>query len=674
MTKAEARKRISALTREIQDHDHRYYVLDRPAISDANYDLLFRELKSLEDDFPDLRLPDSPTRRVGGGLREGFRKSPHVSPMGSLDSLMEREELIEFDARVRKSLDVDRVEYRVEPKFDGLSIELVYEDGVFVRGLTRGDGEAGEEVTENLRTIHAIPLRLGAGGARREAPAPRGTTSVRGEAIMLLAEFEALNKRLVEANEEPFANPRNAAAGAVRQLDVSITASRRLDFFAYELKGDLDASLKTQTAAVEALGAWGFHLDASARTVGSIEAALDYHAELEARRDQMPFEIDGIVVKVERRDWQRGLGVRSRSPRWAAAFKFPPRIEVTKVLDIAVQVGRTGKLTPVAMLQPVNVSGVTVSRATLHNQDELDRKDVRIGDTVRVRRAGDVIPEVVEVLLDQRPRGSRRFELPSKCPVCGAAVEREGAYHLCTNGLSCPAQLEGHLQHFVSRGAMDIDGLGSKTVHQLLGKQLVRDVADLYALTPIDLAGLDGFAEKSIEKLAAALEASKRPRLDRFVYALGIEHVGDTVARLLVDHYGALEPIAEATEEELQSIKGIGPEVAASVRHFFGNARNRKVLERLSKAGVKPVTEPKTKGPQTLAGETILFTGLLEVMSRPEAQRTAEAHGARVTSSVSKKVTLVVAGPGAGSKLDDARKLGLTVIDEAAFVKRIGER
>jgi DNA ligase (NAD+) len=673
MTKTEARKRIEALTREIQGYDHEYYVLDRPSVSDARYDQLFRELQALESEHPGLRLPDSPTLRVSGGLREGFRKTPHVSPMGSLDSLMERDEVLEFDARVRKALDVEAVTYRVEPKFDGLSIELVYENGVLVRGSTRGNGEEGEDVTENLRTIRAIPLRLAARGGGASAIEPKGTVSVRGEAIMLLKEFEALNKRLVEASEEPFASPRNAAAGAVRQLDVAITASRRLDFFAYELKGDLDAAIRTQTAAVEALAAWGFHLDASAHAVEGIEGAFEYHAQLEARRDALPFEIDGIVIKVERRDWQRGLGVRSRSPRWAAAFKFPPRVEVTKVLDIAVQVGRTGKLTPVAMLQPVNVSGVTVSRATLHNQDELDRKDVRIGDTVRVRRAGDVIPEVIEVLLEHRPRGSARFELPPKCPVCGSKVEREGAYHMCTNGLSCPAQLEGHLQHFVSRGAMDIDGMGAKTVHQLLEKGFVRDIADLYALTPIDLAGLEGFAEKSIENLMSAIEASKRPRLDRLVYALGIEHVGDTVARLLVDHYGALEPLTGASEEELQSIKGIGPEVAASVRHFFTNSRNLKVLERLLKAGVKPVAEKKVKGPQTLAGETIVFTGGLEAMSRPEAQRKAEAHGARIAGAISKKVTLVVAGPGAGTKLGEAEKLGIPVVDEATFLKRIGE-
>jgi len=673
MTRAEARRRIDELTAAIQQHDHRYYVLDQPAVSDAEYDRLFRELQALEAEFADLRRPDSPTLRVGGGLREGFRKVPHVAPMGSLDSLMEREELVEFDERIRRALDVESVEYRVEPKFDGLSIELVYEDGVFVRGSTRGNGEIGEDVTENLRTIRAVPLRL-ASSDKGAAAAAKGTASVRGEALMRLADFEALNKRLVEAGDEPFANPRNAAAGAIRQLDVSITASRRLGFFAYEVKGDPDAALRTQSDAAALLAAWGFHLDASAKTVPGIDAAFDYHAQLADRRNDLPFEIDGIVVKLERRDWQRGLGERSRSPRWAAAYKFPPRVEVTKVLDIAVQVGRTGKLTPVALLQPVNVGGVTVSRATLHNQDEVDRKDVRIGDTVRVRRAGDVIPEVVEVLPDERPRGAKRFELPSRCPVCHAKVEREGAYHVCTNGLACPAQLEGHLQHFVSRGAMDIAGLGEKTIHQLLEQKLVRDIADLYALTPIDLAGLEGFAEKSIENLVQAIENSRKPRLDRLLYALGIEHVGDTVARLLADHYGGLDPIVAASEEELQAIKGIGPEVAASVTHFFANKRTLEVLDRLAAAGVKPVAEKKAKGPQLLAGETIVFTGSLEALSRPEAQRKAEQLGAKVTGSVSRKVTLVVAGPGAGTKLAEAEKLGIAVIDEHAFLERIGER
>jgi DNA ligase (NAD+) len=671
VTRADAKKRIQALAREIAEHDHRYYVLDNPAISDAEYDGLFRELKRLEEQFPDLSPPDSPTLRVGGAIRTGFKKAPHVRPMLSLDSLVDAQEVLDFDGRVRKALEVERVDYIAEPKFDGLSIELVYRDGLLVRGSTRGDGEVGEDVTENLRTIRAVPLRLAATAPRS---LQKGEIAVRGEALMPLPEFEALNKRLVEQNEEPFANARNAAAGAVRQIDPGITAARRLDFYAYELIAPDAKEMEEQGDVLEALRASGFQVDKSVRLCHGIDEALRYHAGLLERRDGLGFEIDGAVIKVNRRDWQELLGFRARSPRWAVAHKFPPREEITKVLDIAVQVGRTGKLTPVAMLQPVNVSGVTVSRATLHNQDELDRKDVRIGDTVRVRRAGDVIPEVVEVIRDRRPRGAEPFRLPGKCPVCGANVEREGAYHVCTNGLSCPAQLQGHIEHFVWRGTMDITGLGSKTVQQLIGKGLVKDLADIYQLTPIDLAGLEGFAEKSIENLVQAIERSKRPRLDRFIFALGIEHVGETVARLLADHYGALKPLLEAGEEELQQIKGIGPEVADSVHRFFSSSRNRKVLDRLERAGVKPVVEKKPRGPQPLAGEVVVFTGTLERMTRPEAQRKAEVAGARIATGVSRKVTLVVAGPGAGSKLDEAAKFGLKVIDEDEFLKRIGER
>jgi len=676
MTRTEARARIAELAAAIHEHAHRYHVLDRPTISDAQYDRLFKELQALEEEFPDLKPPDSPTLRVGAAPRAGFRKVRHVRPMLSLDSLMEEGEVREFDARVRKGLRSDEglfaetVAYMAEPKFDGLSIELVYEEAVLVRGSTRGDGETGEDVTENLRTIRAVPLRLSENGPKGGL---RGRVAVRGEALMPLSEFEALNKRLIEESEEPYANPRNAAAGAVRQLDPGITASRRLDFFAYEVMDAEHARFETQHATLDALRGWGFHVESGVRRCEGLDDVLEFHAKLQEKRDRLPYEIDGVVIKVDRTDWQDLLGARSRSPRWAVAYKFPPRVEVTKVLDIIVQVGRTGKLTPVAALQPVDVSGVTVSRATLHNQDELDRKDVRVGDTVRVRRAGDVIPEVVEVLKDRRPAGAKRFELPDKCPVCGAPVERVGAYHVCTNGLSCRAQLQGHIEHFAWRGAMDIRGLGGRTVHQLIEKGLVKDLADLYQLTPIDLSGLEGFAEKSIENMMSAIEASKRPRLDRFLFALGIEHVGDTVARLLADHYAALEPLLEATEDNLQEIKGIGPEVAESARRFFSSARNRKVLDRLAKAGVKPVAEKKAMGPQPLAGEVVVFTGGLEGLSRPEAQRKAEASGAQVASAVGKKVTLVVAGPGAGSKLDEARKLGIQVIDEAAFRKRIGE-
>jgi DNA ligase (NAD+) len=678
MTKTESRARIAELCEQIREHDHRYYVLDKPTISDAAYDKLMRELIALEEEFPDLRAPDSPTQRVSGGLREGFKKVKHVKPLLSLDSLMQADEVREFDERVRKGLGLDEglfaedMAYMAEPKFDGLSIELVYEDGVLVRGSTRGDGEVGEDVTENLRTIRAIPLRL-----REEGPAARGKVSIRGEVLIPLAAFAELNRKLIEEGDEPFANARNAAAGTVRQLDVSITASRKLDFFAYEIMA-YEAPARaaqpfpTQQAMLDALRDWGFHIEREVKLCRGLEQVFAFHARLLERRDQLPYEVDGIVLKLNDRGAQTRLGMRSRSPRWAMAFKFPPREEVTQILDIVVQVGRTGKLTPVAQLKPVDVSGVTVSRATLHNQDELDRKDVRIGDTVRVRRAGDVIPEVVEVLVDQRPKGAKRFELPMKCPVCGSEVVREGAAHVCTNGLACPAQLERHITHFTARGAMDIAGLGGKTVHQLLEKGLVKDLADLYQLTPIHLVELDGFAEKSIEKLLAAIDASKKPRLDRFLFALGIEHVGDTVARLLAGHYGSLAKLREAGEEELQQIRGIGPEVAESVHHFFANARNRRVLDRLLKAGVKPVAEARPEGPRALDGEVMVFTGGLESMPRPDAQRLAERHGARIAGTISKKVTLVVAGPGAGSKLDDARRLGIAVIDERAFLRRVG--
>ena len=668
MTKAAAEKRVRELAREIHEHDRRYYALDRPTISDAQYDRLVRELIELEQQYPDLRQPDSPTQRVGSAMREGFKKVRHQAPMLSLDSLMSADEVREWDARVRRGLEMDEVEYQVEPKFDGLSVELIYEDGVFQQGSTRGDGEIGEDVTENLRTIRTIPLRLAEDGP---AEGRRGRLAVRGEALIPIPEFEAFNQRLIENGEEPFANPRNAAAGTVRQLDPRITASRKLDFYAYEVLQADHALFETQGEMLTALRDWGFHVEKSVRRCQGLDAVIGYHATMAERRDRLEYEIDGVVVKVDRRDWQELLGVRSRSPRWAVAFKFPPREEVTAIMDIMVQVGRTGKLTPVALLRPVDVSGVTVSRATLHNQDEVDRKDVRVGDTVRIRRAGDVIPEVVEVLLDKRPHGAAPFQMPRHCPVCKARVDRVGAYHLCTNGLSCPAQLHAHLAHFA--WVMDIVGLGGKTVKQLIERGLVKDLADIYRLTPIDLAGLDGFAEKSIAKLIEAIEASKRPRLDRFLSALGIEHVGETVARLLADHFATLEPMLEATEEDLQKIRGIGPEVADSVRRFFQSPRNRRVLERLEQAGVRPERAPKRKGPQPLEGQVMVFTGGLERFSRPEAQRKAESLGATIASGISKKVTLVVAGPGAGTKLDEARKLKIEVIDEATFLERIGE-
>lgn len=675
MKRDEAQARIAELAAEIREHDWRYYALDQPSIADAAYDRLFRELKELEEAWPDLRPADSPTLRVGGAVREGFRKVRHTAPMRSLDSLMDADEVREFDARVRKGLGLEEglfasdVTYFAEPKFDGLSIELVYEDGVLARGSTRGDGENGEDVTENLRTVRAIPLRL-----RDEGPegGRRGTFAVRGEALMPLAEFAALNRRLIEAGEEPFANARNAAAGTVRQADPAVTASRRLDFYAYDVLRADHATFATQHDLLAALGAWGFRTERSARRCAGIEDVVAFHRDLGAQRETLDYEIDGVVVKVDDRSVHARLGMKARSPRWAVAFKYPPRQEVTRVQAIVVQVGRTGKLTPVAQLEPVDVSGVTVSRATLHNQDEIDRKDVRVGDWVRVRRAGDVIPEVVEVLPERRPEGAEPFRMPEACPACGSPVEREGALHLCPSGLACPAQLERRIVHFTTRGAMDITGLGEKTVAQLLEKRLVRNLADLYALTPIDLTGLEGFAGKSIENLVTALEASKTPRLDRFLFALGIEHVGETVARVLAEHYGALSGIMDAGEDDLQTLQGIGPEVAASVHHFFASASNRRVIERLLAAGVRPVAEARPSGPRPLDGEVVVFTGGLESMPRPDAQRLAERAGARIAGGISRKVTLVVAGPGAGSKREDAERMGIAVIDEAEFLRRVG--
>jgi DNA ligase (NAD+) len=677
MTKDAARKRIAELAAEIRGHDHAYYALDKPTVSDAAYDKLFRELQDLEGQHPDLKAADSPTLRVGGGMREAFKKVRHAAPMRSIETIKDEGEVREFDERVRKGLGLDEglfasdVAYLAEPKFDGLSIELVYEDGVFVRGSTRGDGEQGEDVTENLRTIRSIPLSLLDGGP---AGGRRGVLAVRGEALMPLADFDAWVKTAIEQGEEPPPNARNAAAGTIRQLDPAITASRRLDFYAYDVLHADHATFTSQHELLEALRGWGFRVERDVKLCRGIGEAVAFHAAIGEKRDRLPYEIDGVVIKVDDRAAHTRLGMRSRSPRWAVAFKYPPREEVTTVLDIVVQVGRTGKLTPVAQLKPVDVSGVTVSRATLHNQDELDRKDVRIGDTVRVRRAGDVIPEVVEVLTDRRPKGTKPFRLPDTCPACGSRVEREGAAHLCTNGLACPAQLERHLTHFTARGAMDIVGLGGKTVKQLLDEGRIKDLADVYALTPIDLVGLEGFKEKSIENLIGAIEASKAPRFDRFLYALGIEHVGDTVARLLADHFGSLQGIMDASAEDLQQIHGIGPEVAESVTHFFGSARNRKVIDRLLKAGVKPVAEARPKGPRALDGQIVVFTGGLESMPRPDAQRLAERAGARIAGGISKKVTLVVAGPGAGSKLDDARRLGVAVIDEAEFLRRVGAK
>ncbi|HSF15103.1 MAG TPA: NAD-dependent DNA ligase LigA, partial [Vicinamibacteria bacterium] len=531
MKREAAAGRVESLRNAIRHHDHLYYVKGSPEISDSAYDRLLRELSELEAEFPDLVTPDSPTQRVGGMVHSAFAEVRHLAPMLSLESLMTETEVREFAKRVQRGLGTTPSAYVAEPKFDGLSVELVYLDGRFLRGSTRGDGSSGENVSDNLRTIRALPVML----LTDRFPAP-GTIAVRAEAIMRLSDFEGLNRRMTEMGKEPFANPRNAASGSLRQLDTSITASRPLDLFAYEVMYADAVTPSSQSEALDLLDAWGFRVESSTRTCKDIDEAIAYHDELEARREELDYELDGVVIKVDRRDEQSELGERSRSPRWAVAFKFEPRQEVTDVMDIAVQVGRTGKLTPVALLRPVDVSGVTVSRATLHNQDEVERKDVRIGDKVRIRRAGDVIPEVVEVLAEHRKDDARRFRMPEECPVCHSPVASKGAYHYCTGGWACRAQQTGRIQHFASRGAMEIDFLGEKTVAQLVERGLVEDLADLYALDKEDVLGLEGFADKSADNLLNAIEASKRAELDRFVYALGIPNVGQHVARVLTTH------------------------------------------------------------------------------------------------------------------------------------------
>jgi DNA ligase (NAD+) len=544
----------------------------------------------------------------------------------------------------------------------------VYEEGRFVRGSTRGDGFVGEDVSENLKTIRSLPLSL----FTEEAKAP-GTVAVRAEAIMRLAEFETLNRRMTEMGKEPFANPRNAASGSLRQLDTRITASRPLDLFAYEMMYSDGVEVRSQRQALDLLSAWGFRTDPTSRLCKNVGEVFAYHRDLEAKRDELDYELDGIVVKVNRRDQQLELGARSRSPRWAVAFKFTPRQEVTEVMDIAVSVGRTGKLTPVALLRPVDVSGVTVSRATLHNQDEVRRKDVRVSDRVRIQRAGDVIPEVVEVLREHRKGDPPEFRMPARCPVCGSKVEAKGAYHMCTGGWSCRAQQIGRIQHFASRGAMEIEFLGEKTVAQLVEKGLVRDLADLYRLRKEDLLELEGFAEKSSDNLIRAIEASKRASLDRFIYALGIGNVGQHVAQVLASHFGSLFALMNAKENELLAIHEVGEEVARSVVDYFSDEKNRRVIEEMEKMGLDLGWEASGKE-KTLAGTRVVFTGTLSKLHRDEAKRLVEERGGRVTSSVSKNTSFVVVGEDPGSKAEKAKELGVKVLSEEEFLSLVGSK
>ncbi|MDA1107715.1 MAG: NAD-dependent DNA ligase LigA [Proteobacteria bacterium] len=666
MTAKDVRHRVEELRKQINHHNYRYYVLDAPVIPDAEYDRLLRELQTLEQQHPELITPDSPTQRVGAEPLKKFGAVKHEVPMLSLANAFSEQEVLDFDRRVRERLETEEVEYSAEPKLDGLAVSLLYRDGVFAQGATRGDGVTGEDVTQNLRTIGAIPLRLYGAGY----PA---LLEVRGEVYLSKAAFDELNAAARARDEKIFANPRNAAAGSLRQLDPKITARRPLAFFCYGVGAVERGRLPGEHGALLAqLRDWGLPVAHEQKVVRGVQGCLNYYRDMAVRRSRLEYDIDGVVYKVNRLDQQELLGFVSRAPRWAVAHKFPAQEEITEVLGIDVQVGRTGALTPVARLKPMFVGGVTVSNATLHNQDEIDRLDIRVGDSVIVRRAGDVIPKIVSVVRERRPYGAKPFHMPKHCPVCGAdvvPVELE-VMTRCSNELRCPAQSKGQILHFVSRRAMDIEGLGDKLVEQLVECKLVETPADLYTLTEEQLSGLERMGEKSAANVIAALEKSKTTALARFLYALGIREVGEATALALAQHFGDLDALMQADEVTLQQVPDVGPVVAAHIAAFFHQRHNREVIKRLRAAGITwPAVKIARRLP--LAGKTFVLTGTLDTLMRDEAKEKLQALGAKVSGSVSSKTNYLVAGADPGSKFDQARELGVEILDETAMLKML---
>lgn len=669
MNRPEAQAKIDKLIETINYHNYRYYVLDNPEISDAEYDQLLRELEQLEQEFPELAKPDSPTQRVGAAPLEAFEQVIHTIPMLSLSNALNEQEALDFDKRVKKFLSTDQdIDYVAEPKMDGVGIELIYENGALTVGSTRGDGTIGENVTQNVRTIKAVPLRL----IDTERLGIPERLEVRGEIYMRAEDFERLNQRREQTGESLFANPRNAAAGSLRQLDSSVTAQRPLQITFYAIGNVLGWNFESQWQVLQTFPKWGLRVNPHVQLCHGIDEALTYYQQMLEKREELGYEIDGVVLKVNSFSLHEELGTIARSPRWAVAFKFPARQMTTTVKDIVVQVGRTGILTPVAVLETVRLGGVNVSHATLHNQDEIDRKDIRIGDTVVVQRAGDVIPEVVMVVESRRTGQEKKFYMPERCPVCGAEVERleNEAAHRCT-GLACPAKLKESIRHFASRRAMDIEGLGDKIIAQLVDRELVKDVGDLYSLTVEQLASLERMAEKSGENVFTEIQESKSQGQDRLIFGLGIRHVGERLAETLAEEFGNVDNLVKADEERLTQIRDVGPQVAQSIVKFFRQEANLKVLEKLKAAGVGVAELPKAKS-DLLAGKTFVFTGALQSFSRDEAEQIVQELGGKALSSVSKKTDFVVAGESAGSKLDKARELGVTVLTEEEFLRMIG--
>lgn len=671
MTKAspDVISRAGELRDIITEHNYQYYVLDDPRVPDAEYDRLFRELQDLEAQYPDIVTPDTPTRRVGASVETTFEEVVHRIPMLSLDNAFSDEELRDFDRRVRDRLKTDDdIEYVCEPKLDGLAVSLHYESGVLTRAATRGDGYTGEDITANIRTIPSVPLRL------RGDNVPE-LVEVRGEVYMPREGFETLNKRLADKGEKTFVNPRNAAAGSLRQKKPTVTARRPLELCAYSIALEDESRLPaTHWEGLQQVSAWGFRINPEMRRATGAEDCLQAYNELMDKRASLPYEIDGIVFKVNSLALQRQLGFVSRAPRWAIAQKFPAQEELTVIEDVEFQVGRTGAITPVARLKPVFVGGVTVSNATLHNMDEIQRLGVRIGDTVFVRRAGDVIPQVVKVVAERRPDNAREVQLPDACPVCQSdIVQIEGeVVARCSGGLFCPAQRKEAIRHYASRKALDIEGLGDKWIDILVDRELVTTVADLYLLKKADLTGLERMGDKSAGNLIDAIDRSRHPVLWKFLYALGIREVGEATAKALASHFGTLEAIGEADEDALQSVSDVGPIVAGHIRSFFDQTHNQETIQALKDAGVQWQTEEITASEKPLKGETWVLTGSLSDMTRDDAKAKLESLGAKVAGSVSGKTSCVVAGEAAGSKLTKAENLGVPVMDESAFVEFLG--